>query len=221
MIPVEIQNFIAFVDIFAAVSFAATGALVASRKGLDILGFMWLGVLTGVGGGTVRDLVLDAPVFWVVNSDYLTICLVTATIVYFAAPRIESRHTLVLWFDALGLAFVTVAGTAKALDYDAGALVAIIMGVITASVGGIIRDLIGHEPSIVLKREIYVTAAAMGASIYVLVEGWNLDWLHPALAGFLVTFVIRALAMSFNWSLPGYQRPVKHAGSSQESGRSE
>lgn len=221
MIPVEIQNLIAFLDIFAAVSFAATGALIASRKGLDILGFMWLGVLTGVGGGTVRDLVLGAPVFWVVDSNYLTICLVTATLVYFAAPRIESRTTLVLWFDALGLAFVTMAGTAKALDYEAGALVAIIMGVITASVGGIIRDLIGHEPSIVLKREIYVTAAALGASVYVLTKDWNLDWLHPALAGFFVTFIVRALAMTFNWSLPGYQRPAANAGSSKKSSLSD
>ena len=212
----EIQNLIAFIDVFAAVTFAATGALVASRKGLDILGFMWLGVMTGVGGGTVRDLVLDAPVFWVVNPNYLTICLVTAIAVYLAAPRIESRYTLLLWFDALGLAFVTVAGTAKALDYGVGSLVAIVMGVITASVGGIIRDLIGNEPSIVLKREIYVTAAATGAGIYVLTDALDVDWLNPALAGFIVTFTIRALAIAFNWSMPGYQRPARDAGSTQK-----
>ena len=187
----EIQNLIAFIDVFAAVTFAATGALVASRKGLDILGFMWLGVMTGVGGGTVRDLVLDAPVFWVVNPNYLTICLVTAIAVYLAAPRIESRYTLLLWFDALGLAFVTVAG-------------------------GIIRDLIGNEPSIVLKREIYVTAAATGAGIYVLTDALDVDWLNPALAGFIVTFTIRALAIAFNWSMPGYQRPARDAGSTQK-----
>ena len=89
----EFQTFSAVIDTFAAISFSASGALVASRKGLDVLGFMWLGVLTGVGGGTVRDLVLGAPVFWIVNSDYLTACLVTSMIVYLAAPLIESRLT--------------------------------------------------------------------------------------------------------------------------------
>lgn len=205
----EIQNLTAFIDIFASASFAATGALVASRKGLDILGFMWLAVLTGVGGGTVRDLVLGAPVFWIVSPSFLTTCLITAVVVYLAAPRIESRYTLLLWFDALGLALVTVAGTAKALDYGTGALVAVVMGVVTASVGGIIRDLVGHEPSIILKREIYVTAAAVGACIFVLTNALNIVWLNPTIAGFVTTFTVRGLAIVFDWQMPGYRRPAK------------
>lgn len=205
----EIQNLIAFVDIFASVSFAATGALVASRKGLDILAFMWLGVLTGVGGGTVRDLVLDAPVFWVINPTYLAICLTTAIAVYLIAPRLESRYRLLLWIDALGMAFVTVAGTAKSLDYGTGALVAVVLGVVTASVGGIIRDLVGEEPSIILKREIYVTAAASGACTYVFTAALDQAWLNPALAGFIVAFVVRGLAIHYNWMMPGYRRPAR------------
>jgi len=204
----EFQSLSAVIDIFAAISFSASGALVASRKGLDVLGFMWLGVLTGVGGGTVRDLVLDAPVFWIDNPYYLTVCLVTSLIVYLVAPFIESRFTLVLWSDALGLAFVTVAGTAKALNYETGALVAVVMGVVTASVGGIIRDLVGHEPSVILKREIYVTAAAAGACTCVAVEALSRPWLSPALAGFTVTFLVRGLAIVFKWTLPGYRRPT-------------
>ncbi|GAB5500340.1 MAG: trimeric intracellular cation channel family protein [Pseudohongiellaceae bacterium] len=211
----EIQNLIAFIDIFASVSFAATGALVASRKGLDILAFMWLAVLTGVGGGTVRDLILGAPVFWVGDPSYLTICLVTAVLVYLAAPYLESRYRLLLWFDALGLAFVTVAGTAKSLDYETGALVAVVLGVVTASVGGIIRDLVGNEPSIILKREIYVTTAASGACVYVLADALGNRWVDPALAGFMVTFVIRGLAISFDWMMPGYRRPAKDTGSNE------
>lgn len=205
----EFQNLTAFIDIFASASFAATGALVASRKGLDILAFMWLAVLTGVGGGTVRDLVLGAPVFWIVSPSFLTTCLITAVVVYLAAPRIESRYTLLLWFDALGLALVTVAGTAKALDYGTGALVAVVMGVVTASVGGIIRDLVGNEPSIILKREIYVTAAAAGACIFVLTNALNIAWLNPSIAGFVTTFVVRGLAITFDWQMPGYRRPAK------------
>lgn len=201
-------NFTALADMLAAATFAVTGALVASRKGLDVLGFMWLAVITGVGGGTLRDMALDAPVFWVVNPNHISVCLITAVAVYFAAPHIESRRTVVLWFDALGLAFVTMAGTAKALDYGTGPLVAIVMGVVTGSVGGIIRDLVGQEPSIVLRREIYVTASATGALTYIGVAALALPWLNASIAGFIVTFTIRGLAIAFNWTMPGYRNPA-------------
>lgn len=197
-------NLSTFFDILAAVSFAATGALVASRKGLDVVGFMWLAVLTGVGGGTVRDLMLGAPVFWIENTYHIVACLLTALVIYLAAPVIESRRLLVLWFDALGLSFVAVSGTAKALGYGVGPLVAIVMGVVTGTVGGIIRDLVGHEPSIILKREVYVTAATIGAGVYVITHTIQYPLLNPAIVGFAAIFIIRGLAISFNWSLPGY-----------------
>ena len=192
-------------DIVAAVAFAATGALVAYKKGLDFMGFMWLAVLTGVGGGTFRDLILGAPVFWVENPYHIVACLLTTCVIYLAAPVIVSRYTVVLWFDALGLALVTVAGTAKALNYDVAPLIAIVMGVITGTVGGIIRDLVGNEPSIVLKREIYVTAAMLGATAYVLADTVQYAWLPPAAVGVITVFVIRGLAILFNWTLPGYR----------------
>jgi hypothetical protein len=105
-----------FFDILAAVVFAVSGALVASRKGLDVMGFMWFAVITGVGGGTVRDLILNVPVFWVQNPTHVSACLVTAVVMHFVAPRVESRFRTLLWFDAFGLALVTVAGTVKASD---------------------------------------------------------------------------------------------------------
>lgn len=203
-------------DMLAAVAFAVTGALVASRKQLDVLGFMWLAVITGVGGGTVRDLVLDVPVFWVVNPAHVVACLATAMVVYLLAPWIESRRMLVLWFDALGLALVTIAGTAKGLDNDTGALVAIVMGVVTGSVGSIIRDLVGHEPSVILRREIYVTAAMLGACTYAAAATLDHPWLHPAVAGFCVTFAVRGLAIVFNWSLPGYRRTLRQSSDNED-----
>jgi hypothetical protein len=114
-----------FFDTLAAVVFAVSGALVASRKGMDVMGFMWFAVITGVGGGTVRDLILNVPVFWVQNPAYVSACLVTAVVTHFMAPRIESRFNTLRWFDAFGLALVTVAGTVKASDVGAPALVAI------------------------------------------------------------------------------------------------
>ena len=121
-----------FFDILAAVVFAVSGALVASRKSMDAMGFMWLAVITGVGGGTVRDLILNVPVFWVQNPAHVSACLVTAVVMHFIAPLVESRYRTLLWFDAFGLALVTVAGTVKALDVGAPSLVAIAMGAVTA-----------------------------------------------------------------------------------------
>ena len=103
-----------FFDVVAAVVFAVSGALVASRKSLDVMAFIWFAVITGVGGGTVRDLILNVPVFWVQNPVYVSACLVTAVVMHFVAPLVESRYRTLLWFDAFGLALVTVAGAVKA-----------------------------------------------------------------------------------------------------------
>lgn len=199
------------IDMLAAVSFAVSGALVASRKNLDILGFMWLAVITGVGGGTVRDLILDIPVFWVANPAHIVACLLTAAIMFFVAPHVESRLRLVLWFDAIGLSFVTVVGTVKGLENDTGPLIAIVMGVMTASVGGIIRDVIGGEKSIIMRREIYVTAAVLGAVCYIGLTTFDLAPSIAAITSFIITFVIRGLALTFNWSLPSHNRKQPQA----------
>src|SRR4026209_1938962 len=158
--PANLFRLVHFFDVLAAVVFAVSGALVASRQGLDVMAFMWFAVITGVGGGTVRDLLLNVPVFWVQNPVYVSACLVTAVLMHFVAPLVESRYKTLLWFDAFGLALVTVAGTVKALDVGAPALVAIAMGAVTGSVGGIIRDTLGHVPSAPLGHQIYITASA-------------------------------------------------------------
>ena len=194
-----------FFDVLAAVVFAVSGALVASRKGMDVMGFMWLAVITGVGGGTVRDLILTVPVFWVQNPMHVSACLVTAIVMHFVAPLVESRYRTLLWFDAFGLALVTVAGTVKALDVGAPALVAIAMGAVTGTVGGMIRDTLGHVPSVLLRHEIYVTASVLGACTYVGLNGLGLDRLSAMIAGFLVTFTVRGLAIKFGWSLPVFR----------------
>ena len=198
----DLLRLVQLFDVLAAVVFAVSGALVASRKGLDVMGFMWLAVITGVGGGTVRDLILDVPVFWVRQPVHVAACLVTAVVMHFVAPLVESRHNTLLWFDAFGLALVTVAGTAKALDVAAPALVAIAMGAVTGAVGGIIRDTLGQVPSVLLRHEIYVTASVLGACTYVGFQGLGLDRSAAMIAGFLVTFGVRGLAIRFGWSLP-------------------
>lgn len=192
-------------DLVAVAVFAITGALVASRKEMDIVGFLWLGIITGVGGGTVRDLLLGVPVFWIREPIYVVTSVVVSVAVYFTAHLAQSRLKVLLWLDAVGLAMVTVAGTAKGLDAGAGPANAIVMGVVTASLGGIIRDILGHEPSIILRKEIYVTASLVGALIYVGAIGLGADRAIGAALGFLVAFAVRGLAMVYSWSLPTYR----------------
>lgn len=203
-------------DVLAAIVFAASGSLVAARKGMDLVGFMWLAVITGVGGGTVRDLILDVPVFWVQRPGPIITCLITAAVMHFVAPLVESRKRTLDWFDAFGLALVTIAGTAKALDAGVPAIVAIAMGVVTGSLGGIIRDLVGHLPSIILRREIYVTASVLGACTFVALNAAGLPRLTTMGAGFVVTFLVRALAIAFGWSLPVFRRASLHPSDTEQ-----
>jgi uncharacterized membrane protein YeiH len=200
-----IANLQLAVDLLAAAVFSVTGALVASRKQMDLVGFLWLGVVTGVGGGTVRDLLIGAPVFWVRAPSPVIACLLAALAVYFTAHHLTSRYRAIVWLDALGLALVTIAGTAKALDAGTGALVAVVMGVITGAVGGIIRDVLGHEPSIILRREIYVTAAMLGAVLFVVLTALGVERLLAGSIGGLAVFAVRGLAIAYGWSLPTYR----------------
>ena len=204
----DLFRLVHFFDVLAAIVFAVSGALVASRKGMDVMGFMWLAVVTGVGGGTMRDLILGVPVFWVQNPVHVSACLITAVVMHFIAPLVESRYTMLKWFDAFGLALVTIAGTVKAMDVRSPALVAIAMGVVTGVFGGIIRDTLGHVPSILLKREIYVTASVIGACTYVALNILDVPRLPAMITGFIVTFGVRGLAIKFGWSLPVFRESV-------------
>jgi uncharacterized membrane protein YeiH len=207
--PANLFRLVQFFDVVAAVVFAVSGALVASRKGMDVVGFMWLAVITGVGGGTVRDLILDVPVFWVQNPVHVSACLLTAVVMHFIAPLVESRYRMLLWFDAFGLALVTVAGTVKALDVGAPALVAIVMGVVTGCMGGILRDTLGHVPSVLLRHEIYVTASVLGACSYVALHALGPERLTAMIVAFLVTLGVRGLAIEHGWSLPVFRESVR------------
>lgn len=194
--------------------FAATGALAASRKQMDIIGFAFFAAITGVGGGTIRDLLLgEAPVFWVKEPAPLGVCLAVAVLVYFTAHLAESRYRLLLWADAVGLAAYAVLGAAQALEKGAGPLAAVAVGVLAATSGGIVRDVTSGEPSVLMRKELYVTCALVGAAIYV---GLALVGLALGPAGFLAAtaaFIVRAGALRFGWTLPGYRsRPGRPPG---------
>jgi uncharacterized membrane protein YeiH len=184
--------------------FAATGALAASRKQIDFIGFLFLAGVTGIGGGTLRDLILGVPVFWVANRDYLVICAGVAIIVFLGAHRVESRYRLLLWLDAVGLAAFSVMGAAKGLVVTGSLSVAIVTGMLTATFGGILRDLLAGEPSVLLRPEIYVTAALAGAAIFAVGDIAGLPAPFASAAGFLAALAIRGGALKFGWAFPAY-----------------
>lgn len=185
--------------------FAATGALAASRKELDIIGFVFMACVTGTGGGTLRDLILGVPVFWTVNQDYILVCAAVAVIVYFTAHLLESRYKLLLWLDAVGLAAYCVFGAYKGLIVTGSATIAVVMGVMTATFGGIVRDIAAQEPSVLLRPEIYVTAALSGAATFTLLAILGLTMPLAAVLGALAAFAVRGGALWFGWTFPPYR----------------
>lgn len=205
------MNLVLLLDYAGVAVFAATGALAASRKQLDIIGFIFFAGVTGVGGGTLRDLILGVPVFWVVNHDYLLVCAAVAVLVFFTAHLVESRYRLLLWLDAVGLCAYSVLGAAKGLAVTGSPVIAVVTGMLTATFGGILRDLLAGEPSVLLKPEIYVTAAGTGAAVFTAGTLLGLPYALSAPCAFAAAFVVRGGALRYGWRFRSYKgRPGRH-----------
>jgi uncharacterized membrane protein YeiH len=194
------MNSIELRDYAGVAVFAAAGALAASRKQFDIIGYLFLASVAGVGGGTFRHVILNVPMFWVGNRDYVLICAAVAVVVFFSAHRVESRYRLLLRLDAVGLAAFSVMGAAKGLAITGSPAVSIVTGMLTATVGGILGDLLTGEPSVQFRPEIYVTAALAGAALYALGDLAGLSPLASGLAGFAAAFCVRGARS--NWAGP-------------------
>jgi uncharacterized membrane protein YeiH len=192
-------------DLAGIAVFALSGALLAARLRQTIVSMAFFALVTGVGGGSVRDLLIGAPVFWVRDPWVAPVVLLTALIAWFTPTRWWEGKMLD-WADALGLAFYAVLGTAKALAYGVETVPAILMGVITGCAGGIIRDVLAGQPSILMRPELYVTAAALSATLCAAgtLAGLPLFavWAVAALAG----FGLRGAAIVWSLELPAYSR---------------
>jgi uncharacterized membrane protein YeiH len=191
-------------DYAAVAVFGASGALAAARRGHDFVTFAFFAAITGVGGGTLRDLLIDAPVFWIARPGYLLVCLAAATAVWMAGRRTR-RLSALLWLDALGMAAYAVVGAAKALSLGVHPISAVVMGVMTATFGGVLRDVVAGEPSVLLQREIYVTAAVLGAIVFVGTAALGLDRIVAGLVGFGAALALRAAAIVWGLSLPAFK----------------
>ncbi|MGB5556956.1 MAG: trimeric intracellular cation channel family protein [Paracoccaceae bacterium] len=198
-------------DYAAVFIFALTGALVASRAQLDVVGFAFVASLTAVGGGTVRDVLLDRnPIFWVAAPSYILVAAAAAVLVFFTAHLFESRLQVLTWLDACALAVAVPAGVAAALSLDQHWGIVLLMGVATGCFGGLLRDVVCNEVPLVLKQgELYVTAAFTGAGAALIA----LQALPIGIALLIcaaVTFTLRAGSLIFGWSLPVYKsRPPR------------
>ncbi len=199
------DTLISVLDIMGVIVFATSGALVASRKEMDLIGFGLMASLTGVGGGTLRDVLLDRPVFWIADPKAIWICLAIALAVFFTAHRVQRRYPLLLWADAVGIALYGVMGAELARQTGAGPLVAIVMGMMTATFGGLLRDVICGETPLVLRKEVYATCAALAAATHVVCSAAGVPFEVSACVGFAAGFILRGLGIAKGLSLPGYK----------------
>lgn len=197
----QLTQVLAWLDFAGVGVFAITGALVAARARQDIVTCAFFGVITGVGGGTMRDLLIGAPVFWIDDRGYLETCLVVSVLV-FALPTERWPARTLTWLDALGLAVYCVIGTLKAMQYEVFAVAAAFMGAISASIGGVMRDVLAMRPSVLLTREFYISAAILGAGATAGLVAAGVSELYAGIAGGVLAFAARAGAISFDWTVP-------------------
>ena len=202
---VELPALLGVLDLLGIAIFALSGALLAARLQQTFVTLAFFALVTGVGGGSVRDLLIGAPVFWIHDPWVAPVCMGAALFVWFTPHRLWEGK-LLEWADAVGLAAYAVLGTAKALSYGVAPVTAALMGVITGCVGGITRDVLAGRPSIIMRPELYVTAAALAAVLCA--AGMTLDLPHRAVWGVagIAGFLLRAAAIHWGLGIPSYRQ---------------
>lgn len=199
-------------DYGSVLIFALTGALVASRAQLDPVGFVFMAALTAVGGGTLRDLILNREaVFWVANPSYVLLAAGAALTVFWTAHLLESRQRWLVWLDSVALAVAVAAGAGVAMEGGFGPVIVVIMGIATGTFGGLMRDVVGNEVPLVFKQgELYLTAAFGGAVAAVVLVWLGVARAEALIAGAVVVWVLRAGSLMLGWRLPLYKpRPPR------------
>lgn len=195
-------------DLFGVFVFAISGSLTAGRKGLDLLGVIIISVVTAIGGGTLRDLLLNHhPIFWIVDPGYLVVIVFASliTLLYVRFNKPPGKALLIA--DAIGLAFFTITGTQIAMSTNMHPLIAIVMGTITGVAGGLIRDVLSAEVPLILRRDIYATAAICGSITYLLLKLFFTNDLIPVIISICLVVALRLLAIIWGLRLPVFKLP--------------
>ena len=198
--------------LIGAAVFAITGVLAAARQNMDVMSFVVIGVVTAIGGGTLRDLILGLRPFWLGEPAYLYVTSGAAIATFFFERRFRAGYNALLYLDALATAVFTVIATERTLQLGLEPGIAVLMGVITGIGGGVLRDLLTGQPTILMRRELYMTPIIIGGALYVVVRhNAALAPLHVALLGIAAITVVRLGAIRWSWAFPDWltYRPVK------------
>jgi len=195
----ELSPSILAIMYFGDAVFAVSGALTAGKKRMDMIGFILIGTITGIGGGTTRDLLLGRTVWWTQNPEELLLCIAASIVTFFFVKDSAARSKWMNWSDALGLASFGVVGCHIALGFGAPFVIAVFMGMVTATGGGIIRDTITNQRPMIMRGQLYATAALSGALVYgVLIHYLGAPEIVAEVAGFAAAFGLRAAAIIFD-----------------------
>lgn len=199
-----------FLDLLGTAVFAMTGLLAASRKQLDVFGAIVIAMVTAVGGGTLRDLILNQPVFWLTQNIYIYVVL-ASTLVLFVYARFISVHIkFLLFLDALGLAVFSVIGAQKAMVLGMSDPIVIMTGIMSGVVGGVIRDVLMGEVPLILRKEIYATASFIGVSVLLILVDLSVSMDIAIMLSVLTILSMRVWAIIYNKSLPIFQSANPH-----------
>lgn len=197
------------IELVAILAFALSGVIEAARRRLDAVGVCVVAALAAFGGGTLRDILLDRrPFFWVEYSELLwaVLLLAIASMFFLRARHFEPTERAVAWPDALGMGLFAASGTQIAVDMQLPALVAVLMGMITAVFGGVLRDIVCNDiPKVFSDHRPYAICAFAGGWMLVALHAWGLPQWVALAAGALLAFVIRMFAMIFDWRIPGWK----------------
>ena len=183
---------------FGDAVFAVSGALTAARYRMDVLGFMLIGTITGIGGGTTRDLLLGRTVWWTQNPTELVLCVVVSLVTFFFITGDITRRKGMVWADALGLSAFGVVGCHIALAFGSPFIIAVFMGMVTATGGGVIRDTITNQLPIIMRGQLYATAALLGSLSYACLHHFGFPEIASEVVAILAAFTLRASAIIFD-----------------------
>ncbi|NGM65475.1 trimeric intracellular cation channel family protein [Sphingobacterium sp. SGR-19] len=197
------MNIIYCIDLLGTMVFAISGAMAANRSGIDIFGATFTGFVTAIGGGSLRDVFLNLRPIWVDDSNYLVAILIGVIISIIANKQLYRLARTLTFFDALGIGFFCVVGVQKSLTYESSQTAAVILGVFSAVMGGVIRDTLMNETPLIFRKEIYATACLSGAIMYMILGSWGVDTAVNAFVSTLTVSAIRLIAVKYELSLPG------------------
>lgn len=196
------MNFIYGLDLLGTMVFAISGGMAANRRGIDVFGATFMGFVTAIGGGSLRDVFLNIRPVWVEDGNYLIAIFVGVFISIIANKHLYNWAKTLTLFDALGIGFFTVVGTQKSLDYGSSNIAAMMFGMFSAAMGGVIRDVLMNETPLILRKEIYASACLLGALLFVILEYLGMDRGWNAFLSAAVVVAVRLIAVQFNLYLP-------------------